>query len=104
MRVTISVDAMGGDHGPPVTVAASLRFLEETPDASIVLVGREEAIRKLLDGARSTAADRVSIQAAGRSRWTKVRRRPAREEDSSRGHQPRREGRRRHACRGPPAP
>jgi glycerol-3-phosphate acyltransferase PlsX len=65
MRVTISVDAMGGDHGPPVTVAASLRFLEETPDASIVLVGREEAIRKLLDGARSPAADRVSIQAAG---------------------------------------
>jgi len=64
MRVTISVDAMGGDHGPPVTVAASLRFLEETPDAAIVLVGREDALRRLLDAARSPAADRVSIQAA----------------------------------------
>ena len=64
MRVTISVDAMGGDHGPPVTVAASLRFLEETPDAAIVLVGREDAIRQALDARRSPAADRVSVRAA----------------------------------------
>jgi glycerol-3-phosphate acyltransferase PlsX len=64
MRVTIAVDAMGGDHGPPVTVAASLRFLEETPDAAIVLVGREDEVRKSLSAARSAAAGRVSVQAA----------------------------------------
>jgi len=64
MRVTIAVDAMGGDHGPPVTAAASLRFLEETPDADIVLVGREEAVRKALGAARSPAAARVRVQAA----------------------------------------
>jgi glycerol-3-phosphate acyltransferase PlsX len=55
---------MGGDHGPPVTVAASLRFLEETPDAEVVLVGREEAIRKILRVTGSAAADRASVQPA----------------------------------------
>jgi glycerol-3-phosphate acyltransferase PlsX len=64
MQVTIAVDAMGGDHGPPVTVAASLRFLEESPDARIVLVGNEAAIRESLDAARSAAAARISVQPA----------------------------------------
>ena len=64
MRVTIAVDAMGGDHGPPVTVASSLRFLEETPDASIVLVGREDEVRKALRSASSPAVDRVTVQPA----------------------------------------
>ena len=63
MQVTIAVDAMGGDHGPPVTVAASLQFLDETPDARIVLVGNEDAIRKAL-AAAPTAAGRVSLRPA----------------------------------------
>ena len=64
MRISIAVDAMGGDHGPSVTVLASIRFLEETPDASVILVGRNEDIRKALSSVRSTAADRISVQAA----------------------------------------
>ena len=63
MQVTIAVDAMGGDHGPPVTVAASLRFLEATPDARIVLVGGKEAVQRVLDTARSRAVERASIHA-----------------------------------------
>jgi glycerol-3-phosphate acyltransferase PlsX len=35
---------MGGDHGLPVTVPASLRFLDQYPDASILLVGIESQI------------------------------------------------------------
>src|ERR1700693_1837368 len=61
MGISIAVDAMGGDHGPPVTVVASIRFLEETPDANVILVGREGDIRKALSSVRSTAADRVSV-------------------------------------------
>ena len=61
MPVTIAVDAMGGDHGPRVTVAASLRFLEEIPDASVVLVGNEQAIRAALP---ASGAPRVSVRAA----------------------------------------
>jgi glycerol-3-phosphate acyltransferase PlsX len=64
MQVTIAVDAMGGDHGPRVTVAASLQFLEQAQDARIVLVGNEAAIRKCLGAKRSPAIDRVSIQPA----------------------------------------
>jgi glycerol-3-phosphate acyltransferase PlsX len=64
MQVTIAVDAMGGDHGPPVTVAASLQFLDETPDARIVLVGNEDAVRTALAAAQTTAADRVSVRPA----------------------------------------
>jgi glycerol-3-phosphate acyltransferase PlsX len=64
MGISIAVDAMGGDHGPPVTVIASIRFLEETPDAKVILVGREEDIRKVLAPLRSDAADRVSVHAA----------------------------------------
>ena len=64
MRVSIAVDAMGGDHGPSVTVEASVRFLEETADAAIILVGREGDIRKMLDTIRSAALDRISVHAA----------------------------------------
>ena len=38
--ITIAVDAMGGDFGPPVTLPASLAFLEGHPDASLVIVGQ----------------------------------------------------------------
>jgi len=63
MQVTIAVDAMGGDHGPPVTVAASLRFLEATPDARVILVGSKDAIQRVLDTARSRSVERTSIHA-----------------------------------------
>ncbi len=63
MPVTIAVDAMGGDHGPPVTVAASLRFLEATPDAHVILVGGKEAIQRVLDTARSHSVELASIRA-----------------------------------------
>ena len=62
MSVTIAVDAMGGDFGPRVTVAASLRFLEETADAAVILVGLEHEVRAALATARSTAKDRVTIR------------------------------------------
>src|SRR5437870_2792405 len=65
MPVTIAVDAMGGDHGPKVTVPASLRLLRETPDASIILVGKEGEIRSALAAARSVdAAARVLVRGA----------------------------------------
>ena len=39
MSVTVAVDAMGGDYGPPVTVPACFAFLEALPQARVVLVG-----------------------------------------------------------------
>lgn len=43
-KVVIAVDAMGGDHGPRVTVRAALAAVRHDPDLSIVLVGLPEAL------------------------------------------------------------
>ncbi len=64
MPVTVAVDAMGGDHGPSVTVPASLRFLEETPDARVIVVGLEGPLKAMLAKQRSPAKDRLTIHSA----------------------------------------
>ncbi len=48
MTSVISVDAMGGDNGLTVTIPACIRFLNEFADASLVLSGDEESIKKAL--------------------------------------------------------
>ncbi len=37
--ITLSVDCMGGDHGPRITLPACRRFLDAHPDAILLLVG-----------------------------------------------------------------
>ena len=37
----ISLDAMGGDHGPSVIVPAALRSLEIHPGLELILVGKK---------------------------------------------------------------
>jgi glycerol-3-phosphate acyltransferase PlsX len=64
MPVTVAVDAMGGDHGPKVTLPAALSFLEETPDARVILVGQEDALRGAMAKHKSPAASRLEIRAA----------------------------------------
>lgn len=54
MSLTIALDAMGGDHGPSVTVPASLAALEQHPDLHLILVGDERALGEEL-GRRSVA-------------------------------------------------
>ncbi len=44
MDITIAIDAMGGDHGPKVTVPAALAYLRNNPNDTIVLVGLADAI------------------------------------------------------------
>ena len=44
MDITIAIDAMGGDHGPKVTVPAAISYLGKNPDDTIVLVGLADAI------------------------------------------------------------
>ncbi|MDI9330229.1 MAG: phosphate acyltransferase PlsX [Alphaproteobacteria bacterium] len=41
--ITLSVDVMGGDHGPVVTLAACRQFLLRRPQAQLVLVGLPSA-------------------------------------------------------------
>src|ERR1700693_3682047 len=60
--ITIAVDTMGGDYGPPVTVAAALAFLAKTPRAKVILVGRENEVRQAIAANRTMASDRVTVQ------------------------------------------
>ncbi|MEJ7669508.1 MAG: phosphate acyltransferase PlsX [Casimicrobiaceae bacterium] len=64
MIVTVAVDAMGGDHGPAVTVAASLSFLEDTPEARVILVGLDAPLRAALAKSRLPARERVTVHPA----------------------------------------
>jgi glycerol-3-phosphate acyltransferase PlsX len=42
--VRLAVDAMGGDHGPSVTLPACRAFLEHHPEAELILVGQPDAL------------------------------------------------------------
>ena len=42
--ITLAVDCMGGDHGPSVTLPACLHFLEQHPDAELLLVGLSSSL------------------------------------------------------------
>jgi phosphate acyltransferase len=68
MPVTLAVDAMGGDHGPSVTVPASIEFLEAAGDARVILVGRQDSLDAALARHKgrheSSARDRLSVHAA----------------------------------------
>ncbi|MGB8517700.1 MAG: phosphate acyltransferase, partial [Gallionella sp.] len=44
MDVTLAIDAMGGDHGPSVTIPAVIEYLKYAPGDTIVLVGIPDAI------------------------------------------------------------
>ncbi len=64
MPVTVAVDAMGGDHGPAVTLPAALRFLEAQPDARVIAVGLDAPMRAVLAKQKSAALERLSLHAA----------------------------------------
>lgn len=59
--VTIAIDAMGGDHGPRVTVPASLQMLAQHPNLRITLVGPEATLQEALAREHASGADRLSV-------------------------------------------
>jgi len=63
VTVRIAIDAMGGDHGPIVTVAAAASFLRDHEDARLLLVGRRAEIEPLLASA-TAVRDRVEVEHA----------------------------------------
>ncbi|MCY7560908.1 phosphate acyltransferase, partial [Paenibacillus macerans] len=47
----IAIDAMGGDHAPQSTVDGALAAAREWSDTEIVLVGKEQVLKPMLEGA-----------------------------------------------------
>lgn len=64
MDVTIAIDAMGGDHGAHVTIPAAVKYLNQHPTDTIVLVGLPDAIEAELRTVKMTIGSRLRIQAA----------------------------------------
>ncbi len=64
MDVTIAIDAMGGDHGTHVTIPAAVRYLQQHPNDTIVLVGLPDAIEAELRTVKTSIGPRLRIQAA----------------------------------------
>jgi len=63
-EITIAVDAMGGDHGPHVTVPAALSFLKQNPDVNIVLVGLKDAVEVELRRHNASLNSRLRVHHA----------------------------------------
>lgn len=67
---TLSIDAMGGDFGPEVTVPAAITFLNNTSQSkqhSIVLVGLEPELTAIIEKCNGSAllnSGRLSVHAA----------------------------------------
>lgn len=63
-KVTIALDAMGGDHGPSVIVPAALDSLAIHPQLHLILVGDGEVLRQNLGAFLDTYGDRLQIHHA----------------------------------------
>ena len=80
--IRISIDAMGGDHGPETIIPGLAKVAERRPDAHFVIFGQEERVRPVLDSQPLVAArsefhhcdvsvgmDDKPSQALRRGRW-----------------------------------
>jgi glycerol-3-phosphate acyltransferase PlsX len=64
MTIKISIDCMGGDHGPSVTIPAAIAFLKREPDAELILVGQEELVRAELKKHHAGENPRLTVRHA----------------------------------------
>lgn len=62
--VTIAIDAMGGDHGPEVTIPACLLALNKHPELKLVLVGKREILEDTLEKHHARENERLEIRHA----------------------------------------
>lgn len=64
MDITVAIDAMGGDHGPHVTIPAALHALKQDSEINIVLVGLTDAIEAELRARGAKVGPRLRIHHA----------------------------------------
>ena len=64
-RLTIALDAMGGDNGTDVVTAAALQFLSKSNQMALILVGKEDMIIPHLGGV--DFGDRLTVRHASQA-------------------------------------
>lgn len=62
--ITISLDAMGGDHGPQSVVPAAIEMARKYSNLTLILVGRREVLENHLRSAPARLRDRLPIHHA----------------------------------------
>ena len=62
--ITVAIDVMGGDHGPRVTIPATLALLKEDSNIKVILVGLSESIDAQLRLHKASNHPRIRIQHA----------------------------------------
>jgi phosphate acyltransferase len=63
-KVTIAVDAMGGDYGPPVIVPAALQVLKKHNILHLILVGDRDVLLRELQAQKEKESSRLTIHHA----------------------------------------
>jgi glycerol-3-phosphate acyltransferase PlsX len=63
-KITIALDAMGGDHGPPVIVGAASLALDEIPGLELVLVGDRDQLQSEIEKIGLSDNRRIRVQHA----------------------------------------
>lgn len=63
-EVTLAIDAMGGDHGPHVTVKAALNLIATSDNTNVVLVGLKDVIEAELKLHKARTGTRLRIHHA----------------------------------------
>jgi glycerol-3-phosphate acyltransferase PlsX len=64
LSLTISIDAMGGDHGPDVVIPAALSALKKHPEVHFVLVGDQDTLAYHLQQHKVADEPRLQIHHA----------------------------------------
>ncbi|MER2492137.1 phosphate acyltransferase PlsX [Catenovulum sediminis] len=60
-NLTIALDAMGGDHGPPVTIPAALEVLAEYPQLKFIVCGDKYQIVPLINDIALSLQQRIEV-------------------------------------------
>jgi phosphate acyltransferase len=63
-EITISIDAMGGDSGPSVTVPAAIMLLKHHPRVKLILVGNQAVLNTKIAAEDPKLLNRIVVQHA----------------------------------------
>ncbi|MDH3526317.1 MAG: phosphate acyltransferase PlsX [Gammaproteobacteria bacterium] len=66
-RVTVALDAMGGDVGPDVIIPAALTALKQHDDLNIILVGDEAVLNQAVGKHKASFHGRLQVQHASQA-------------------------------------
>jgi len=62
--IIIALDAMGGDHGPDVTVSAAVHILQRHSDLKLILVGDRNILEAAVSEEGGSVSDRLVVEHA----------------------------------------